>query len=93
MNTESLERIQYEIDGLRTRASNIKRGELVSLAEKLGREHRKRGKEPTYVLKDLPNRPPLSIPSHTKIAKFTALSILDTLEEDVEAWFSRLAKH
>lgn len=86
MDEISLQKIQVEINALRSRAGNIKRGDLVSLAERLGREFSRRGKEPTFVQRQLPNRYPLSIPNHIKIAKFTALGILDTLEDDVEAW-------
>lgn len=93
MDAVTLDRIQSEIEALRPRAGNIKRGELVSLAERLGREHRKRGKEPTYVQTHLPNRYPLSIPKHNTIAKFTALNILKMLEDDVDAWYAWLADH
>lgn len=94
MDEDTLTKIEFEINALRVRLSNIKRGELVSLAQKLGREYFKRGKEPTYVHQTLLHRIPLSIPNHRIIYKHTASKILDVLEEDLDAWRVLLAtKH
>jgi hypothetical protein len=93
MDEDTLNKLELEINALRARTGNIKQGELESLAKKLGRERSKRGAEPTYVLRQLPNRFPLSIPGHRQIAKFTAKSILNTLEDDVDAWRQWLLDH
>ena len=53
----------------------------MSLAQSIGRRPDKRGKEPTFVMKP---RPPLTIPHHTKMSKYTVESILDQLEEDLD---------
>jgi len=93
MDEATLKKIESEIEGLRARLGNIRQSELESLAKRLGRERSKRGAEPTYVHKQLPNRFPLSIPGHQQIAKFTAKSILSVLEDDVDAWREWLQNH
>lgn len=51
----------------------------------LGRRLHPRGKEPTWVNYEFPDLRPVSIPHHSKpIYKWTAGSILDQLEQDLE---------
>lgn len=84
MNKVKLRRLKKKLEKLRTRPANIKPEELINLAEALGRERSNRGKEPTYISALLPYRTPLSIPNHPgSLNKFTAGSILDTLEQDI----------
>jgi hypothetical protein len=57
------------------------------LAEALGRRRADRGSEPTFVSDAFPGLRPLTIPSHSKpLKRFTALSVLDQLEEDIAEW-------
>lgn len=48
---------------MRLHPANIKSQDLIRLAEALGREKSKRGKEPTYVSLLLPDNKPISIPN------------------------------
>jgi hypothetical protein len=65
---------------------------LEAVAGAVGRVRDPRGKEPTWVSEELPSRPPLSIPGHPRdLNKFTARSILDQLEEDVDELESKYA--
>lgn len=69
------------------RRGGIKSDELESLAQELGRVKSKRGKEPTWVSSQFTDLRPLNIPNHSQdLNKFTARSILDQLELDVEKW-------
>ena len=66
------------------RISNLRNQELVSLAEALGRTRSKRGNEPTYISRLLPQSKPISIPNHPgSLNKRTADNILDALEQDI----------
>ncbi len=60
---------------------SAKSRELASLAQSIGRSRHKRGKEPTFVMN---GRPPLTIPHHRRISKYTVANILDQLEEDLD---------
>jgi hypothetical protein len=85
MEKQKRDRIRWEINQLRSRIANIRSRELISLAKKLGRSLFPRGKHPTYVSDILLNRPPLSIPNHSgALPKYTAESILNILEEDLD---------
>ena len=56
------------------------------LAIQMGRRRHRRGKEPTWISDILPSARPLSIPSHPgDLNRFTARTILDVLESDLEA--------
>ena len=86
MDQPRIEALRDRLMGLRGRLANIKPREAVSLAEAIGRVRRKGGKEPTYVMH---GRPPCRIPSHGSghqgsLVKWTAKSILDLLEEDLD---------
>jgi hypothetical protein len=63
------------------RTGSVGPRELASLARAIGRSPDKRGKEPTFVMRP---RPPLTIPHHKRISKYTVASILDQLEEDLD---------
>ena len=87
MTKTRLNRLKRKIANLRARSAGIRTRELVSVANGLGRRSAQRGKEPTYVSDQFPNLRPISIPSHSKpLKRFTAMSILDRLEDDVAAW-------
>ena len=76
---------------MRLRSANLRSSELVSLAISLERTRSNRGKEPTYVSTSLLQSRPLSIPGHPgTLKRGTALSILNHLEGDVEAFDSLL---
>ncbi len=84
MNPKKLTRRRQEIGSLRQRGG-VKGRELESLAKALGRKLHPRGKEPTWVSEELPERPRLSIPGHPgDLNRHTAKAILDQLEEDLD---------
>jgi hypothetical protein len=87
MNQKKLAKIERELDALRRRGG-VKSIELESLAQKLGRVPFKRGSEPTWVSSNFPDKLyPLSIPHHSgDLNKFTARSIIEQLELDIEQW-------
>ncbi len=90
MNKKKVARLRRELKQLRDAKYSLKRSDLTRFAGKLGRkENTSRGKEPTYTSTFFPELRPLSIPSHREVNPFTANSILDTLETDLdklEAW-------
>ena len=84
MNQHKLRQLRKRLNALRSRAGNIKSGELESLARALGRKLANRGKEPTFISEVLPQSRPLSIPHHsTSLKPGTARNILDELEKDI----------
>jgi hypothetical protein len=85
MDVRKLNRLKGRLDDLR-RKGGIKSSEVEALAKALGRVHdKRRGKEPTWVNRDFPGLRPLTIPHHsTDLNKYTAGSILDQLEGDIE---------
>ena len=87
MNRRRLSKIRQQIEACHKRGG-IKSAELESLAKDLGRVKSKRGKEPTWVNEQFPELYPLSIPHHGShdLNRFTAGSILDQLENDLERW-------
>lgn len=85
MNRQTLQKLRRRLEALRSRQANIKSGELERFAKMLGRKQAPRGKEPTFVSELLPKSRPLSIPHHSKaLKKWTASSILDQLEKDID---------
>ena len=83
MNQKRLAKLRRDIEGLR-RKGGIKGRELRKIAGAVGRKLGQRGKEPTWVSERFPDRP-LSIPGQSKdINRFTALDILDQLEQDLD---------
>jgi hypothetical protein len=92
MTADKLERLRKEVDDLR-RAKDVKSREMVRLAGRIGRKpYNKKGKEPTYINPDLPNRRPLSIPNHPTLAPGTKNNILDDLEGDLDAYEEILSR-
>jgi len=87
MTPRKLNKLRQEVEGLRRKLGNIQARELVSLAGKVGRQPCNRGKEPTYEAQAYPEWFPLTIPQHSggRIAKGTAASILNQLEQDLDA--------
>jgi len=85
MNKRKLKKLRQELDNLRVHPSNLRNTELVKFATKLGRFKSNRGKEPTYVSDLLPQSRPISIPNHPgSFPRYTAISILDALEQDID---------
>ena len=89
MNRKKLVKIRQRLEVCRRRGG-IGSSELESIAEALGREPSRRGKEPTWVNRRYPDLRPLSIPRHGSrdLNRFTAGSILNQLELDLERWES-----
>jgi hypothetical protein len=83
MDKRKVERLRRKIAKIR-RTGGIRSSELVRLAQQVGRRLHQRGREPTWVSELLPGARPLSIPSHAELNRFTARSILDQLEEDLD---------
>ncbi|HMD87848.1 MAG TPA: hypothetical protein VKF38_01675 [Anaerolineaceae bacterium] len=84
MDENELKKLKTRLAKLRNQVANMTNAKLVSFAGALGRTRSKRGKEPTYISELLPYSLPISIPGHKKINKFTAGSILDAFEKDIE---------
>jgi hypothetical protein len=85
MDRKRLERLREEWEQLRQ--SPQKAGTLERFAQKLGRHPAKRGKHPMWESVQFPHLPALSIPHHSKdIPKPTVRSILNQLEDDINAW-------
>ena len=81
-----IRKLRSEIEALRGRRG-IKSAELESLARRLGRRRAKRGKEPAWVSEKFPSSSPVSIPNHPgDLNRFTAGSILDQLEADLDRY-------
>lgn len=88
MTRKKLYKLRRKLADLRQREGNIKPAEMERLAVACGRGlHTGRGKEPTWVSKYFPKLlRPLGIPHHSKeLNPYTAASILDQLETDLDA--------
>ena len=85
MKRQKLDKLRKQVEELRQKGG-IGSSELESLAEALGRVRSKRGKHLTWINKAIPDLPPLSIPHHGSkdLNKYTANSILDQLEFDID---------
>lgn len=91
MNKKKLGKLRRELEQLRAGKHNLKTIDLTRFAGKVGRkEDRSRGKEPTYVSTAFPELNPLSIPGHKTVNPYTADSIMDTFEADLDRWEDRL---
>jgi hypothetical protein len=87
MNKNRVRHLRQDFDKLRRQAQGgIPHSELESLARRLGRELVSgRGKHPTWVSTLFSDLSPVSIPAHAKpLLRFTAQSILNSLELDLE---------
>ncbi len=84
MDEKKLVKIKREIDSARQRAGNLKHRDLAKIAKMLGRVRSKeRTNEPTFI-STLLNTNVITIPDHAKgLNKYTALNILNQLEDDV----------
>lgn len=86
MNRKRLERIKQLHEALRHN-KGIKSKKLQNLARSLGRKLDNRGKEPNWINPNFQDLRPVSIPNHSvDMKRFTAKSVLDSLEEDIEHW-------
>jgi len=86
MSFAKIRKLRSVIEALRNKGW-VKTAELEILARRLGRRRAKRGKEPTWISDALPDRRPVSIPSHPgDVNRFTARSILDQLEGDLDLY-------
>lgn len=90
MTRNKLAKIKQDLAALRR--AQAKASDIQSLAKRLGRKKKNRGKEPTYESEVLPHLYPLTIPHHggKDLAPGTKRSILDRIEEDVFAWELKL---
>ena len=80
MTPKKIEELRLRVEVLR-RQSQIPSRELQSLAEAVGRSRSKRGKHPIY---EMPGRPSLAIPNHSRpMPRYTKDSILAMLEDDL----------
>src|ERR1700727_314649 len=87
MSRRKVGRLRRELEALRAGKYSLKTSELVNFAGRVGRTRDlTRGKEPTYKNFRFPSLNPLSIPGHPTINPFTANSILDVLESDLDRW-------
>ena len=93
MNHKRLDRIEKVHEKLRN-SKEIKSKAMQGHARSLGRIPENRGKEPTWINPNFPALRPLSIPHHSKgLNRFTAQSILDQLEEDLDRWKEYLKRN
>jgi hypothetical protein len=84
MNQNKIDKLKMELEFLRQRKRNLTNREIVSFANKCGRQRIDRGNEPTYINIYLPYQKPLSIPSHPgNMRAKTVANILDILEADL----------
>jgi hypothetical protein len=86
MTLKKLAKLRGELDAYRGNGCRgISPRDLESFARKLGRNRAKRGSEPNWVSEEFNDLRPVSIPHHSRdLSRFTAGSILDQLEEDIE---------
>lgn len=86
MTQQRIEEIRGRIADLRSRLGNIKFGEMISLAQSVGRTQRP-GSSPPMYLSPLPGRRALPIHYHPgAMKKGTAKASLDIIEGDLDAW-------
>src|SRR5689334_8412796 len=86
MGVPKIRKLRSKIEALRGKGG-VKSAELESLARSLGRKRANTGKEPTWISEELPDRRPVSIPSHPgDLNRFTARGILDQLEGDLDRY-------
>jgi hypothetical protein len=81
MDAKRIKKLRAIISQLR--GSDVRPDKLISLAKAIGRIQSNRGKHPTYV-GGPPGTMPISIPHHATVKRFTAGSILDQLEQDLD---------
>jgi hypothetical protein len=88
MNRAQLARIRHDVEDLARSPKGRKAREFIRIAQRLGRQPVKRGKEPTWIRRDEPAFTfPLSIPNHPGDMKpGTARSITETFFDDLDVW-------
>ena len=92
MNKGKIARLHRKLGKLRARKRNVRPRDLTRFAGTLGRRRDTlRGSEPQWVSDLLPDSRPISIPSHPTINPYTAESIMDRFEEDLDK-FSEIAE-
>lgn len=81
----NIKKLRLELEKLRRRKANLGQTDLERFAKKLGRKRsRSSTKEPQWISETLPYSRPVSIPGHKSIKVYTAVSILDRFEEDLD---------
>lgn len=86
MNRKRLEKLRGVLERLR-RGADIPRKELEGLSSKAGRRRRSQQTgEQRWESERFPDLMPLSIPKSTPVKTYTARSVLDQLEEDLDRW-------
>jgi len=91
MNKRKIAKLRRDLEALRARRYNLKHSDLESFATKVWRKRdTTRGKEPQYVSIQFPELHPLSIPGHKRVNPYTADSVMDTFEADLNKWDSWL---
>jgi hypothetical protein len=92
MDRKSLAKLRRDLQALRH--SQPKSAHLQRLARRLGRRKEDRGKHPIYASEAFPHLRPLSIPDHKgrDLPPGTKNSILNQLEEDLDAWDTALSE-
>lgn len=92
MDRKRLTKIRRDLEALR--GSHPKATALQRLARRLGRRKEDRGKHPMYVSDAFRDLRPLSIPNHKgrDLPLGTTSSILNQLEEDLDAWDESLGR-
>jgi len=88
MTLSKARKLRREVEALRRGTPNV--GQLQRLARRLGRQLTNRGKEPTWVNRELPELRPLSIPNNPSTPRPTKQSIVDELEGDLFGWEEKL---
>jgi hypothetical protein len=86
MTPKKLAKLRGELEDYRANGCRgINSRELESFARRLDRDRASRGSEPNWKSEMFTDLRPVSIPHHSKdLNRFTAGSILDQLEEDIE---------
>jgi hypothetical protein len=91
MTKDKIEKLRQKLERLRAGKYNMKRSDLTKFATSIWRkEDTKRGKEPTFISIAFPELRPISIPRHRYIKPFTAESIIDSFELDLNTWEEHL---
>lgn len=83
MTLNKIKRLRAKID-LQREKGGIKPAVLENLAKACGRERSKRGNEPNWINPEFKKLYPLSIPHHGELNRYTARSILNQLEADLD---------
>ena len=91
MDQRKLKKLRRRLEAFRAQGG-VSSKPVVKLAKALGCERDSRGKEPTYVNKQLPGLFPISIPDRKDLAPGTKANILDALEIHIHTWEAKLER-